>query len=100
MPAENSNVKYFRDLRITGSKGFNHAKIEEITIYPGYNVTNNDHNLAVLEIKEPLVFSNPIQSINLLPTMPPIGSKITVSGFGANDLKNPNHSSCLLSKIS
>lgn len=65
--------------------GVLHRKVRKIISHPNYNMMTYDYDIALLELSEPLVFSNTIQPI-CLPAAShvfPAGMSCWVTGWGA-----------------
>ncbi|XP_017156186.1 serine protease SP24D [Drosophila miranda] len=61
----------------TGGK---EIRVEEITINPNYNTLKT--GLALLRLKEPIVFDENVSAVALASENPPVGAQVDISGFG------------------
>ena len=70
---------------IAGSNNINRGfriKVADIIIHPLYEMPGM-HDIALMQLAEPLTFSRDIRPIFLSRSDPPVGARVVISGYGA-----------------
>ncbi|XP_037818184.1 serine protease SP24D-like [Lucilia sericata] len=83
-PAEHFTIRAGTINRIAGGVII---PVKRVLVHPGYAVYND---LALLELKEELIFSDSIQSIELYDSEVPANSDVVISGWGLTEHAGAN----------